>query len=173
MRFHEFGLVILLAMAAPVAPVKADEDGLVYSNRQTEICLANAGDLSVAKDCIGASANACMEATPGGYSTYGMGGCISRELTYWDDRLNASYRAAMARAKSDDRDMGAGENGPPSQAVALRDMQRAWIPFRDATCGWEYSKWGGGTGGGPAMAGCLMRMTGEQTLVLEAQSTGY
>ena len=52
-------------------------------------------------------------------------------------------------------------------AVALRAMQRAWIGFRDATCDYERSLWGGGTGGGPATAACLMRMTGEQTLYLE------
>jgi len=57
----------------------------------------------------------------------------------------------------------------PAQAEALRDMQRAWIAFRDATCTYEASQWSGGTGQGPAYEGCVMRMTAEQTLYLERQ----
>ena len=114
-----------------------------------------------------------LSTTEGGYSTYGMGGCISREIDYWDARLNAAYKEAMKSAKQADKDNGAGTNGPQSQAVALRDMQRAWIPYRDAACLWEYSKWGGGTGGGPASASCLMTLTGEQALVLEHSSLEY
>jgi uncharacterized protein YecT (DUF1311 family) len=45
----------------------------------------------------------------------------------------------------------------PPVAEALRDMQRAWIAYRDASCDYERAQWGGGTGGGPATAGCLMR----------------
>jgi uncharacterized protein YecT (DUF1311 family) len=159
-----------LGLAGPVA---ADEDGLVFNPGATEACLAAADDMAAERLCIGASATACMEATPGGYSTYGMGGCISRELDWWDARLNAAYRQAMAEAKQADRDNGAGPNGPPLQAEALKAMQRAWIPFRDASCNWEYSKWGGGTGGGPASASCLMTLTAEQTLVLEHAGMEY
>ncbi|MEO0774677.1 MAG: lysozyme inhibitor LprI family protein, partial [Pseudomonadota bacterium] len=59
-----------------------------------------------------------------------------------------------------------------SQEEALRAMQRAWIAYRDATCDYEYSQWGGGTGGGPALIGCIMRETGEQTLYLLASRLG-
>lgn len=166
---------LVLALAVVLAPVAAwaDEDGLTFSPKATEACLKAAGDMAAERLCIGASANACMEATEGGYSTYGMGGCISREIDYWDARLNAAYKEAMKSAKQADKDNGAGTNGPQSQAVALRDMQRAWIPYRDAACLWEYSKWGGGTGGGPASASCLMTLTGEQALVLEHSSLEY
>jgi uncharacterized protein YecT (DUF1311 family) len=56
----------------------------------------------------------------------------------------------------------------PSQGDALKNMQRAWIAYRDATCDYERSHWGGGTGGGPATVSCLMYMTAEQALYLEA-----
>jgi uncharacterized protein YecT (DUF1311 family) len=55
----------------------------------------------------------------------------------------------------------------PSTSAALRDMQRTWIAYRDAACAYERSQWGGGTGGGPATADCLMRMTAAQALALE------
>ena len=43
-------------------------------------------------------------------------------------------------------------------ADSLRDMQRAWITFRDAKCDWETVQWGGGTGAGPARLSCLMHI---------------
>ena len=51
-------------------------------------------------------------------------------------------------------------------------MQRAWIEYRDATCAYEAAQWGGGTGAGPAFAGCLMRLTAEQALYLEYEGMG-
>ena len=110
-----------------------------------------------------------MENTPGGYSTVGMGGCLSYELDYWDGLLNANYQAALARARQADRD-NAGYG--PSQEQALRTMQRAWIPFRDGTCDFERSQWGGGTGQGPAGAECLMRVTAQQALYLDRYAPG-
>jgi uncharacterized protein YecT (DUF1311 family) len=70
----------------------------------------------------------------------------------------------LARARNFDAENG--DFAPPSEP-ALREMQRAWIPFRDARCGFEMSLWGGGTGGGPAYAECLMIVTAEQALYLE------
>jgi uncharacterized protein YecT (DUF1311 family) len=66
----------------------------------------------------------------------------------------------------------------PEHAQALRDMQRAWIGFRDATCAFERAYWGGGTGGGGtggglAQVSCLMQMTGEQALYLKASGAEY
>ncbi len=146
---------------------------LVFDADHTATCLT-AGESRDAKlACVGVSANACMEDTPGGFSTVGMGGCISRELDWWDARLNASYKTLMKREKADDLEFGAGQGGVPSKAAALRAMQRAWVPFRDASCAYEYSKWGGGTGGSPAAAGCLLDMTARQTLDLESSAQNY
>ena len=52
-------------------------------------------------------------------------------------------------------------------------MQRAWIAYRDARCGYEYSLWQGGTGGGPASVACYMEVTGEQALYLESGGAGF
>ena len=54
-----------------------------------------------------------------------------------------------------------------SAQACMRDT-----PGGDATCDYDYSQWGGGTGGGPAIAGCMMRMTGEQAIYLRASRLG-
>ncbi len=145
-------------------PVWVFAQDLSFSMAETERCLA---ETAAADTCIGASAALCME-SPGGQSTVGMGYCLEQEWLAWDARLNTAYQARMAEAKGIDaemRDLGA---SVVSQATALRDMQRAWIPFRDAKCDFERSQWGGGTGGGPATLACLMTETARQTLYLEA-----
>ncbi|SNS27431.1 lysozyme inhibitor LprI family protein [Antarctobacter heliothermus] len=155
--------ILALALALPAGPVASQD--LAFSPSATETCLGTGADF---RSCVGLSAEACINDSDGGYSTVGMSGCFSREYEWWDDRLNLSYGFAMDFAKQSDVD-NAGFG--PSQADALRDMQRAWITFRDATCAYERSHWGGGTGAGPAGAECMMRETAEQTWYLESMVT--
>jgi len=98
-----------------------------------------------------------------------LSGCASREADWWDAMLNAEYQARRAEARRFDADTGA---RPLPSAEALRDMQRAWITFRDATCSFEASQWGGGTGANPAFLNCIMRMTAEQALYLRGAGFG-
>jgi len=157
-------LFMLVIFAAPVAA-----QDLVFSPNATEICAADSTDLIVAEACIGRSADLCMtENGNDGSSTVGMGYCLSRELDYWDERLNVAYKALRGVDRAYDVELDELESAAPRRVAALRDMQRAWIRFRDAACLYEYSAWGGGTGGGPAHAACLMRITGKQALRLEA-----
>lgn len=158
----------LAALAVLLAAPAAAQD-IRFNITPTLACLGRAQtDAPGDPSCIGTAAEICMEVSDGGFSTVGMVACISRELDYWDARLNDSYQALRARHRADDADT-ANIPGIPSMELALRDMQRAWIPFRDATCDYERSLWGGGTGGGPATAGCRMRLTGQQALYLEGQ----
>ncbi|MEM9970766.1 MAG: lysozyme inhibitor LprI family protein [Pseudomonadota bacterium] len=151
-----------MAIALLALPVFADD--LSFDPDATEACLADGG----AETCIGLSADACMESEYGS-STVGMGFCLGEELSLWDTRLNDVYGALLASEREADRVISeAGGNAPP-RASALRDMQRAWIGFRDAACVYEYAQWGGGTGGNPAYVACLMRITAEQALALEAR----
>ncbi|GGL87443.1 hypothetical protein GCM10011534_06770 [Pseudooceanicola nanhaiensis] len=145
---------LALTLAGPAAA-----QDLAFSPEATETCLARDG-----ADCIGRSADACMEETSGGSSTPVMGACFEKELSWWDDRLNTVYGKAMEAAKT--ADAAEGER-PLTEQKALREMQRAWIAFRDAKCDWETVQWGGGTGAGPARLACLMQETGAQTRVLE------
>jgi uncharacterized protein YecT (DUF1311 family) len=156
-------LTLFLLTAGPSAA-----QDVVFSPAATLSCLS-ATPAENRETCIGLAAQRCIEATPGGYSTVGMSACLGAELDWWDARLNAAYRSVMAEARAMDAEA---PDYAPKQAEALRDMQRAWIPFRDAKCAYERSQWGGGTGGGPATLGCLLHETAEQTLHLENSRLG-
>ncbi|MBF9032210.1 DUF1311 domain-containing protein [Rhodobacterales bacterium HKCCE3408] len=163
-----FAVIFGLALAAP-----ASAQELVFSPDATEACLSAAGAAGgPLLQCAGMSADACIEDTEGGYSTVGMGACTWAEYEYWDARLNAVYGRLMAQHEADDAEYDGTTYAPPSMAEALREMQRVWIPFRDAKCAHERSQWGGGTGGGPAEAACLLTTTAEQTLHLESYLRG-
>jgi uncharacterized protein YecT (DUF1311 family) len=158
-------MIRLAAVLVLMAGSAAAQD-LPYSDAATETCLADASDFGAQTACIGASSGLCMD-TPAGGSTVGMGGCLDRELSFWDAMLNANYKTQMARAKASDEETRQYNPNAASQATALRDMQRAWITYRDAACDYERSQWGGGTGGGPATYACLMELTGLQALRLQ------
>ena len=80
-------LAIVTALWA-AQPAQAQD--LVYSNDATWNCLATTSGRLARMGCIGLSANACMQATPGGDTTVGMGGCLDRELSFWDQILNTT-----------------------------------------------------------------------------------
>jgi uncharacterized protein YecT (DUF1311 family) len=122
-------------------------------------------------DCVGQAADQCMS-TSDGSSTVGMGYCLDAEWQWWDARLNRVYGDLMAQSKATDAAVAGTEANLPSLAENLKAMQRAWIPFRDAACNYEMAQWGGGTGQGPALVGCLMMETGRQTLSMEARLGG-
>lgn len=156
-----------VGVALAASPVMAQD--LVYSDRATDQCMADGGTVS---GCAGLSADACMSDTIGGHSTYGMGGCLDAELGYWDSKLNIVYQARVAAAKDADKEAKDYGGSAPSQFEALREMQRAWTRYRDAKCDYARSQWGGGTGGGPAMLGCLLTTTAEQAVYLENAGMG-
>ncbi|MEL7253102.1 MAG: lysozyme inhibitor LprI family protein [Pseudomonadota bacterium] len=160
-------LSVLVLLAVPAVAQEVN-----FSTAATEGCLAVTQGFEAQRACIGASAEVCMRDTVGGQSTYGMGGCLSAEADYWDAQLNTAYGQVIAAARASDAEMASIGASVASQEEALRAMQRAWIAYRDATCDYEYSQWGGGTGGGPALIGCIMRETGEQTLYLLASRLG-
>lgn len=116
-------------------------------------------------ECIGLAADACMTDNDGGHTTVGTGACLFAEHEYWDRRLNAIYKVALKKAETMDGET-AGYSDVPLKTM-LRDMQRAWIAFRDAKCDFERAQWGGGTGGSPATANCLMYETAEQFFYLD------
>ncbi|MCF7776909.1 DUF1311 domain-containing protein [Sulfitobacter sp. M220] len=156
---------VALALMLCASPLAAQD--LQYSDRGTELCLADAEGYAAKLACAGASANQCMEDTPGGSSTYGMGGCLDRELQFWDQRLNDNYAAVMVQAKRRDADAVPASEDRAGVADALREMQRAWIEFRDKACTYEAALWQGGTGQGPAAISCLMEQTARQALSLD------
>ncbi|UWR24136.1 lysozyme inhibitor LprI family protein [Sulfitobacter sp. S190] len=145
----------------------AHAQDLEYSDTATRVCLNDAEGFTGRLACAGLSAGLCME-TPQGGSTVGMGGCLDRELKFWDDMLNRNYQAVLSQAVAADAELEELGSAAPRQAVALRAMQRSWIDFRDKACAYAASQWGGGTGAGPAALDCLMRQTARQALSLRS-----
>ncbi len=154
-------LVLLICLAPPAAA-----QDVIFEPGVTESCLDTGKPLMT---CVGAAADHCMEVSPGGSSTVGMGFCLEQEWLYWDGRLNDAYAVATKLARQTDAEMKDLGATVPSQEEALRAMQRAWIPFRDRKCDYVRSFWGGGTGGGPASIACLMRETARQSEFLGLQ----
>lgn len=80
--------------------------------------------------------------------------CSTAELTRQDERLNRTYRAAMARLS-------------PDRAARLRTAQRTWIRDRDRRCQTAYDAAGGGQASQLEQIGCLTRDTIARTIWLE------
>ena len=154
-------LTLVLMLAGPAAA-----QDVPFSIDATEACLAGASDMAGREACVGSSAEACID-TPDGLTTAGMGFCLGAERDYWDARLNGAYEALLTIEDTAASELSELGSAAPSPAEALRAMERAWIAFRDAACAYEVSTWGGGTGGGPAGADCMMRLTARQALMLE------
>ncbi len=163
-----FGAAVLFAVALG-GPVRAQPE-LPFSPAETEACLSQATG-PAREICVGLSAAACID-TPDGYTTVGMSICLGHELEYWDGRLNAAYETLRESDGRTDAEMAELGSAAPPLVPALREMQRAWISFRDAACAYERAQWGGGTGGGPASVHCAMTITARQALALEDRLAG-
>jgi uncharacterized protein YecT (DUF1311 family) len=161
MKFPMIATVItLIGYGLPASAQDLDYDPEILS---TCIADTNVADRAI---CIGQAADACMK-TEAGQSTVGIGMCISSEWQQWDERLNTAYQDLLIQQAEVAADNAAFNRIIPDAVDLLRDMQRGWTAYRDAACDWEMVQWGGGTGGGPASAACMMRLTAQQTLFLE------
>lgn len=104
---------------------------------------------------------------PYGETTVGMSSCLDQEVRQWDGWLNAAYGSLLAKAQASDAEAEKWGTSGPKITPALREMQRKWIAYRDTTCDFEMSQWGGGSGTGPAGLNCLLRLTADQAIYLE------
>lgn len=162
---------LALALFAPVlftlSVLPAAAQDMKFDIAPTQSCLIEVGQEGDPRQCIGLAALACMD-QPAGGTTMGMGYCFDGEWQWWDGQLNAIYQVLRRDMAESDRLY----TPYVSQADALREMQRAWIAYRDTRCAFEVSVWQGGTGGGPAGTSCLMQVTAEQTLLLRGFDFG-
>lgn len=85
----------------------------------------------------------CMDKSDG--VTTNMVDCTTAELQRQDARLNQNYKAAIKELT-------------PEKQKQLRDIQRLWIQFRDAECGF-YSDLTGGTIDRIFSSSCLLKQT--------------
>ncbi len=148
----------LLLMAQPVLAQDFSYDPAVLT-----ACLSAQKDQP--DSCIGKASGLCMEGE-GGSSTVGMVSCLGAEADQWDEHLNAAYETVLAESERTDAEMKQLGSAADPEVPALHEMQRSWIAFRDAACSYEASRWGGGSGAGPAATGCVMQLTARQALRL-------
>ncbi|WP_397572652.1 lysozyme inhibitor LprI family protein [Silanimonas sp.] len=87
---------------------------------------------------------ACLDASGG--VTVEMLDCAEVELSWLNSRLNGHYGEAMAVL-------------PADQRVALRDLQRAWIRYRDLDCGFLNDQALAGSSGLLLQSSCLIDKT--------------
>lgn len=163
-------LCLALFAAAPVLAQDSSEPQ--FDAALVNTCLATA-QARQAQDqqpdwesCVAVSADPCMQGAVGS-STVGTSMCLSQEYDIWDAKLNEAYQAILSEAEATDKEMAELGSAAEKQVPYLRDMQRNWISFRDAACAFERSRWGGGTGGGPAAIECMMRLTAQQYFWLQ------
>jgi uncharacterized protein YecT (DUF1311 family) len=91
--------------------------------------------------------------TPAGSANLGAADCYRVEWAIWDDLLNENFNGL--RDTLDD-----------AQAVKLRDMQRAWIAYRDTTCNFYNDKIHGSMAI-PMGNACAARETARRALLLK------
>jgi uncharacterized protein YecT (DUF1311 family) len=93
----------------------------------------------------------CMDVSGG--VTVNMLDCISAEITLQDVRLNQGYKAAMAALEAD-------------RKGDLQSVQRMWIKYRDANCGFVGTLTGG-TIDSLNAGSCVLQMTKTRAQELE------
>ena len=96
--------------------------------------------------------------------------CAEQEWLAADADLNAAYGVARAQMQGIDADLPASERGA---AAYLRDAQRAWVTFRDATCAAEGYAMHGGSAEPMVIYGCRARLTEQRTADLAAMAEEY
>ena len=81
-----------------------------------------------------------------------MADCFQIEGAIWDDLLNENYNSLLGELDDD-------------QTAKARAMQRAWIAYRDTTCGFYGDKIQG-TMAGFMEAACVTRETARRAMLL-------
>jgi len=96
-------------------------------------------------------ADPCSKRT--GMTAAGPTECYRIEQEIWDELLNENF-SVLRESLGDE------------QKEKLRDMQRAWIAYRNSTCAFYYDKIQG-TMANPMTAACLARETARRALLLK------
>src|SRR3974390_2382119 len=73
------------------------------------------------RKCLFKVSDRCAK-TPEGKSNVGTADCFRLEQASWDDLLNDNFKSLRDDLDDDE------------QKTKLREMQRAWITYRDTTC---------------------------------------
>jgi uncharacterized protein YecT (DUF1311 family) len=99
-----------------------------------------------------------------------MNACAEEDWLAADEYLNEAYKVAMEAMKDIDADLPKAEQGA---AVNLRNGQRAWITYRDATCAAEGYAMHGGSAEPLLIYGCRARLTAVRSEELQNMVESY
>lgn len=156
-------LAVPMAFATPAMAEDFTVDAHIIDR-----CRAIQEDLMV---CVGREADRCAQEHGGGADMV-LAACTFAEAEAWDDSLNAAYRELQRLARErEDWDVGY-ESG--SLLIGLRDMQRAWITYRDAVCANTLALAKPfGSAAGVAEAECLLEETARQFIKLNEMRWAY
>lgn len=159
-------MVLAILSAVCAAPLSAQDFKIDRHN--IDRCLAIQDDPML---CVGREAYACILDNEGGPNMV-LAACHEAEAAAWDDALNEAYRDLMILARDREGwDVGY-EAG--SLVNALRDMQRAWVVYRDKSCGNAAALAAPfGSAAGPAFAECQMEQTARQYFELRGLRQDY
>ena len=146
-------LAIAMAFAATDAQAQSRKPTAAEVSALRNCAVKNKDDLDtgqqnclfklVAEPCIG---------DLGAASDAKMADCYQIEHTAWDGLLNENYNALLADLDDE-------------QTAKARAMQRAWVAYRDTTCGFYYDKIHGSMAGFMGAA-CEARETGRRAMLL-------
>jgi uncharacterized protein YecT (DUF1311 family) len=157
---------LIVAVWLLATPLQAQE--FTIDAHRIDRCLAVQDDPMV---CVGRAAETCVENRGGGPDMV-HAACLQAELDFWDGSLNNAYAHVLDRA----REREAADLGyePGSLITALRQMQRSWIVYRDATCDHALALAAPfGSAAGPAFNECMMVQTARQNFVLRDMRFAY
>jgi len=98
-----------------------------------------------------------------------MTDCAQQAYQAADGDLNASYKLAVAAMRAWDADLPKVQRGAEE---SLRAAQRAWLPYRDATCTNEAYFYKGGTMEPMVQLNCLERITRQRSEELRTMAEG-
>ncbi|OWY31084.1 lysozyme inhibitor LprI family protein [Herbaspirillum robiniae] len=84
-----------------------------------------------------------------------MNGCVAQDLNQADAELNQTYIAYRAKLRT-------------AQQNQIRDVQLAWMKYRDLSCRFESAGVAGGSASGMALQTCLADKTRQRTRELKA-----
>ncbi|NUB42957.1 DUF1311 domain-containing protein [Fertoebacter nigrum] len=96
--------------------------------------------------------------------------CAEQDWLVADDDLNAAYREARDMMRAIDANLPVVQRGAEEQ---LRNGQRAWVTFRDATCAAEGYAFHGGSAEPMIIYSCRARLTQQRAADLWLMSQPY
>jgi uncharacterized protein YecT (DUF1311 family) len=150
-RLVAAGVVATLAMVTAPSAEAQTRKPTAQETKLIRGCVDQKSENGKGEQCIGLVSNRCLK-KPGGDANLNSADCYRIEQDIWDGLLNEKYKALQGDLDED-------------QKSKARDMQRAWIASRDATCKFYYHKIQGSMSV-PMTASCLLTETARRALLM-------